>query len=61
MDVQIFDCKNQKKVAVFTISLKGLNYQPTEAELFDEAWKCAIEDKLVDINRKFDYQFKLIE
>lgn len=61
MNVQVFDEKNNKVIGVFSIALGGVNYVPTNDELFEEAWKCAVEDGLVDQRRKKDYHFKVLD
>jgi len=59
MKVLIRDTKTGKVVADIPIVLQGMNYTPTQAEYFAEAWRCAVEDQSVDANRKADYEFVL--
>lgn len=61
MDVEVIESKNNKVVGVFSINLLGGNYHPSYEELYQEAWRCAIDDKLVDEDRKQDYTFRVIE
>lgn len=61
MDVEIIEVKSNKVIGVFSISLLGGNYHPSYEELYQEAWRCAIDDKLVDQTRKQDYIFRVIE
>lgn len=44
-------------VAEIPISFQGMNYAPSHEELNSEAWKTAIEDDLVDKERRADYEF----
>ena len=60
MNIQITDLKYGKVVALIPITLRGLNFQFTQQQLFDEAWESAVEDSLVDVKRKSDYRFLAI-
>jgi hypothetical protein len=59
MNVLIIETKTGKLAASIPIVLQGMNYTPTEEQYYAEAWKCAVDDKSVDANRKKDYTFKL--
>lgn len=61
MDVEVIESKSNKVVGVFSINLLGGNYHPSYEELHQEAWRCAIDDKLVDEGRKQDYALRVIE
>jgi hypothetical protein len=61
MDVEIIESKTNKVIGVFSISLMGGNYHPSYEELYQEAWRCAVDDKLVDANKRKAYSFKVIE
>lgn len=61
MNVEIIEIKHKKVVGTYPISLLGGNYRPSYEELYQEAWRCAIDDKLVDQTRKQDYAFRVIE
>jgi hypothetical protein len=58
--IQITETKTGHLAAIVPIVLHGMNYTPGEIEYFGEAWKIAVEDKLVDAKRKEDYSFKLV-
>ncbi len=60
MDIEVFDIKNQCVIGVFKVSIRGVNYQPTMNEVFEEAWRCAVEDNVADPNRKRDYSYKAL-
>lgn len=47
MNVQIIEKKNDKSVGVYPITL-GDSMGQSESDYFDEAWRCAIKDRLVD-------------
>lgn len=59
MDVQIAEKKTGKSVGIFPIFLGGSLGQ-SEAEYFDEAWRCAVEDDLVEQNNRADYDFRFV-
>jgi hypothetical protein len=61
VNVEVIEIKNNKVVGTFSINLLGGNYHPSYEELHQEAWRCAIDDKLVDGSRKQDYKFRVIE
>jgi hypothetical protein len=60
MNVQIIETKSGKVVATIPVNLRGLNYEPTEGEFFEEAWRCAVDDRAVDENDRADYTFRLV-
>lgn len=60
MKVLIIDTKAGKVDASILISIGGLNYTPTMEEYFADAWKSAVDDRLVDPNRKHEYKFELV-
>lgn len=60
MRVLISDAKSGKVVADIPLTLLGANYSPTEKEHFDEGWKCAVEDKSVDPQKRAEYAFNLV-
>lgn len=57
MNIQIRDKKTGKVVADIPVILQGMNYEPTQEQYFEEAWRCAVEDKSVVPNDKSDYEF----
>lgn len=61
MNVEVVESKSNKVVGVFSINLLGGNYHPSYEEPYQEAWRCAIDDKLVNEGRKQDYKFRVIE
>lgn len=60
MDVSIIETKTGKLVATLPIILQGMDYTPSEEEYFTEAWRCAVDDKAVDPNRRDEYSFQLV-
>lgn len=60
MNVLIIDTKNGTEVATIPVILNGMNYTPSEQDYFNEAWRCAVEDNIVDPNRRFEYRFQLV-
>jgi len=60
MIVHVVEIKTGKIAAAIPINLAGQNYIPSEQAFFAEAWRCAVEDKSVDPNRREDYSFRLV-
>ncbi|BBM03962.1 hypothetical protein [Microbulbifer sp. GL-2] len=61
MNVKILEKETGRIVATYPININGLHYQPTESDYISEAWKCAIEDRAVDPDKKTSYSFTLID
>jgi len=59
MNVAIIETKSGRVVGKYPVSLRGLNYEPTEREYFELALKCAVDDGMVDSDRREDYAFQL--
>jgi len=59
MNVLIIETKTGRLEAKIPTVMKGMNYAPSEQEYFNEAWRCAIDDKVVDPNRRGEYTFQL--
>jgi hypothetical protein len=59
--VLIVETKTGKQIASYPIVLKGMNYAPSDADYFKEAWRCATDDKLVDPSRKEDYLLSFVQ
>jgi hypothetical protein len=60
MKIQITDIKDSRIVTTVPVFLKAGNYRPTEQEAFDVAWDAAVDDRLVDPNRRGDYSFRAL-
>ena len=58
MQVLIVENKTGKVVGSYTINLGGLNYTPSDEEYFSEAWRCAVEDGIVEATERAKYSFK---
>ena len=59
MEIAIVDNESGREIAHYTINLGGLNYTPTEDEYYSEAWKCAVEDEVVDSDNRDKYSFRI--
>jgi hypothetical protein len=57
MLIKIRDKKTGKIVAEIPIYFQGIDYLPTQEQYFDEAWRCALEDKSVVFERRSEYEF----
>ncbi len=52
--------RNDSKVIVrYEIHLAAENPAPPDQAYFDEAWNRAVEDRLVEADRRADYRFQL--
>lgn len=60
MKVAIIEKNSRSVVATVPVSLGGLNYQPSQSELCEQAWESAVEDGLVDEGKKSDYEFQVL-
>ena len=59
MKVFIIEITSSLVVAEIPINYGMANTTTTENDVFNEAWKSAVEDKLVDINNRSNYKFEL--
>ena len=50
----------ETKTGTIPLIQHGMNYTPSEQEYFNEAWRCAVEDNIVEPNRRFEYSFQLV-
>ena len=55
MDVGIFD-EAGKRVFMTTVNLNALNYEPKLDEYFNEAWRAAVEDGIVNVGDRDKYK-----
>ena len=60
MDILIIEMATDRTVARIPIHLQGQNYVPSEQEYFDDAWRCAAEDRTVDPSKRHEYRFQLV-
>jgi hypothetical protein len=58
MQVIIIEKATSKVVAQVPVTLGGIDYTPSEAEWFDEGWRAAVEDNLVNANERAKYRFE---
>jgi hypothetical protein len=59
MDVVINRREDRKVIVRYEIRLAGEHATPPDRTYFDEAWKRAVADGLVDDGRRADYGFRL--
>jgi len=60
MNVQIIEIKTGNVTATIPTTLSPQIYIPSEQDYFAEAWRCAVEDKIVEPARRGDYTFRLM-
>ncbi len=61
MRVRICNRKTGKIITDIPVFVQGMNYTPTQEQYWEEAWRCAVEDKSVVPDRKSDYEFVVHE
>ena len=59
MKVFIIESASKKIIAEIPINFGMANTTTTEKDVFDEAWKSAVEDNLVDVKNKSKYKFEI--
>ncbi len=59
MNVLITECNTGHIVATVPVILQSINFTPSEQEYFSEAWKCVLEDGLVEKNDRVKYCFEM--
>ena len=60
MDVKIVEASTETLVIIYPVVLNAQNYKPSENEYFNEAWRCAVEDKLVTPDRRNEYRIAFL-
>lgn len=59
MNVRIVDRKKNAVVAQYEVNLGAFNYKPKPQEYYDDAWRCAVEDRLVKADERDKYTFEI--
>ena len=59
MNVTLTEKDSKKVVATYSIHISGQNYVPTEDEYFSSAWKNAVDDGVVEDNKRDKHIFTL--
>lgn len=59
MKVFIIETVSNKVITEIPINFGMANTTTTENDIFDEAWKSAVEDNLVDVKNKSKYKFEI--
>ena len=57
MEVLIIDNEGKNVVAKYEVILDGQNYTPTDEEYYSNAWQCAVDDNIVDNDKRDKYCF----
>jgi hypothetical protein len=60
MKVAIFEKNTNHVVAIVPVSLGSLSDKLNESYYFEEAWRSASEDNLIDVDKVSEYEFKLL-
>ena len=59
MNVAIIERATKDVIARYEVHRAGEAPPPSDEAYFDEAWKRAVQERLVDVERRPDYDFKL--
>ena len=59
MNVAIVKRGTKDVVARYEVHRAGNGSPPPDVEYFDEAWQRAVEDGVVELHRRRDYEFKM--
>jgi hypothetical protein len=59
MDIQIIETRTNRLIGTYPIMLGG-TLGRVEKDYFDEAWRCAVDDGLVEEGERASYQFKAV-
>jgi hypothetical protein len=59
MDVTIIEKESGKIVVTYPINIKGMNYTPSKEEYYSDAWRCAVDDRVVADDARDKYVFRL--
>jgi predicted adenine nucleotide alpha hydrolase (AANH) superfamily ATPase len=55
MEVKIIEKETGRIINKYSINWIGGNYTPDSQWYFDEAWRCAVDDKLVEEGHRDNY------
>ena len=59
MLITIIETSTQKVIGRFPVVLGMYGQHSTEQDYFNEAWKCAVDDGLVDVEKRSSYSFHM--
>ena len=59
MNVAIIERATKDVIARYEIHLAGNAPPPSDDTYFDEAWQRAVQERIVDVDRRRDYDFQL--
>ena len=46
---------------MYSVNFNGINFNPSQDDFYKLAWDCAVEDNLVEADKKDEYLLKFIE
>lgn len=59
MNVDIIEIESGEVVATYPVLVRGLHDEASDEEYFAAAWRGAVEDDMVDADKKDEYSFRL--
>jgi hypothetical protein len=51
----------EEVIFTYQVNLAGLNFNPDQNDCLQMAWDCAVEDKLVEADKKDEYLLQFVE
>ncbi len=60
MKVKISDSYTNEEIVTYSIVLGSSNEHLLDQDYFEEAWKNAVDDKLVNKDRREEYKFEIV-
>ena len=60
MKVKISDIYSNEEIKTYSINLGKTNTHLLDQDYFEEAWKTAVKDNLVNQDRRSEYKFEIV-
>ncbi len=60
MKVRISDAYTNQEITTYSINLESTHHHLLDQDYFEEAWANAIENKLVNKDRREEYKFEIV-
>jgi hypothetical protein len=60
MKVRISDVYSNEEIKIYSIDLGNPNTPLLDQDYFEEAWKAAVEENLVNQDRRAEYKFEIV-
>ena len=60
MKVRISDAYSNEEIKTYSIELGNIDTHLLDQDYFEEAWKLAVKENLVDQDRRSEYKFEIV-